>query len=42
MVAYGPGDSLLDHTPEEYISFTEFHASTRILTRALRTLYATL
>ncbi len=42
MVAYGPGDSLLDHTPDESISLTEFHASTRILTRALQTLYATL
>jgi len=42
MVAYGPGDSLLDHTPDESISLTEFHASTRILTRALQTLSATL
>ena len=42
IVAYGPGDSLLDHTPNEYISLAEFHTSTRILTRALQTLYATL
>ena len=42
IVAYGPGDSLLDHTPNEYIALAEFHASTRILTRALQTLYATL
>ncbi len=42
VVAYGPGDSLLDHTPSEHIALAEFHTSTRILTRALQTLYATL
>ncbi len=42
IVAYGPGDSQLDHTPEEHISLAEFHASTRILTQALHNLYATL
>ncbi len=41
VVAYGPGDSRLDHTPHEHIALPEFHASTRILTRALQTLYAT-
>lgn len=40
MVAYGPGDSLLDHTPEEHISLQEFHASNRILTQALQELYS--
>ncbi len=42
VVAYGPGDCLLDHTPDEHISLVEFHASTRILTQALHNLYASL
>lgn len=42
VVAYGPGDSLLDHTPDEHILLSEFHAGTRILTHALRSLMASL
>lgn len=34
-VAYGPGDSVLDHTPQESIDLDEFEASVRVLTRAL-------
>lgn len=35
IVAYGPGDSSLDHTPNEHIRVSEFLASIRILTRAI-------
>ncbi len=42
VVAYGPGDNQLDHTPEEHIMLPEFHASTRVLTQALLSLLATL
>lgn len=38
MVAYGPGDSSLDHTPKEHIEIEEFHRSIRVLTEALTTL----
>jgi [amino group carrier protein]-lysine/ornithine hydrolase len=38
MVAYGPGDSSLDHTPREHIEAGEFHRSVRILSQALETL----
>lgn len=37
-VAYGPGDSSLDHTPQERIDLREFAASVRVLERALRRL----
>lgn len=37
-VAYGPGDSSLDHTPHERLALADFHASVRVLTRVLRTL----
>jgi [amino group carrier protein]-lysine/ornithine hydrolase len=40
MIAYGPGDSSLDHTPKEHIDIEEFHRSIRILTQALQTLVA--
>lgn len=40
MVAYGPGDSSLDHTPKEHIDIEEFHRSIRVLTRALDILAA--
>ena len=36
MVAYGPGDSSLDHTPDEHVDVAEFERSVRILERALR------
>ena len=38
IAAYGPGDSALDHTPNEHINLDEFHASIEILTRAIETL----
>lgn len=34
-VAYGPGDSSLDHTPWEHLSWREFRRSVEVLTRAL-------
>jgi LysW-gamma-L-lysine carboxypeptidase len=39
-VAYGPGDSDLDHTPNEHIEITEFERSVDILAHALRLLTA--
>ncbi len=38
ILAYGPGDSGLDHTPNEHISLREYHAAIRTLVRALETL----
>jgi len=35
MAAYGPGDSALDHTPEERVAVEEFERGVRVLTRAL-------
>jgi len=35
-LAYGPGDSALDHTPDEHLSVEEYARSVRILTHALR------
>jgi LysW-gamma-L-lysine carboxypeptidase len=35
-VAYGPGESALDHTPQERIDLDEYAASVRVLERALR------
>lgn len=40
ILAYGPGDSNLDHTPNEHISINEFLKSVRILTHALNILQA--
>lgn len=37
-VAYGPGESALDHTPQEHIDLDEHEAAIRILTRALNRL----
>ncbi|MGH2621486.1 MAG: [LysW]-lysine hydrolase, partial [Anaerolineales bacterium] len=37
-VGYGPGDSALDHTPEERISFEEFAHSRKVLERYFRSL----
>jgi LysW-gamma-L-lysine carboxypeptidase len=34
-LAYGPGDSSLDHTPEEHIQLSEYLASIRILSAVL-------
>ena len=38
IVAYGPGDSSLDHTPNEHIEIAEFRRSVGVLARALQTL----
>jgi len=37
-VAYGPGDSRLDHTPEEAIDLAEFQRGVDVLSEVLRTL----
>ncbi|MGC1194056.1 MAG: M20/M25/M40 family metallo-hydrolase, partial [Candidatus Dormiibacterota bacterium] len=34
-VVYGPGDSVLDHTPEESIELADFARGIRVLTRVL-------
>lgn len=39
-VAYGPGDSSLDHTPQESIDLDEFETSIRVLVDALQRLTA--
>ena len=36
MLAYGPGDSRLDHTPQEHIDLAEYHRAIAVLTRVLR------
>ena len=38
IVAYGPGDSRLDHTPQEHIRIAEYHQAIDILTAVLQTL----
>ncbi|UCD93085.1 MAG: [LysW]-lysine hydrolase [Methanobacteriota archaeon] len=38
IVAYGPGDSRLDHTPDERLSLDEYFASIRVLRRVLTNL----
>jgi LysW-gamma-L-lysine carboxypeptidase len=38
IVAYGPGDSSLDHTPEEHIDTEEFRQGVDVLARALEML----
>ncbi len=40
--AYGPGDSALDHTPDERLSLDEFDRSVGVLTRAIGSLAAEL
>ena len=42
IAAYGPGDSSLDHTPEERLSLAEYHRSIEVLTRAVESLAAEL
>jgi LysW-gamma-L-lysine carboxypeptidase len=37
-VVYGPGDSALDHTPEEHISLEEYEKAVAVLAEALRTI----
>jgi acetylornithine deacetylase/succinyl-diaminopimelate desuccinylase-like protein len=38
IVAYGPGDSRLDHTPDEHITLAEYRQSISILETVLRDL----
>jgi LysW-gamma-L-lysine carboxypeptidase len=38
IVAYGPGDSSLDHTPEEHIEWGEYHKAIDVLAQVLKTL----
>ena len=38
VVAYGPGDSTLDHTPNERLSLAEYHNAAQVLAYALRAL----
>lgn len=35
IVAYGPGDSSLDHTPIEHLDLAQYHQAIAILSRAL-------
>ena len=36
IVAYGPGDSALDHTPHEHLSLDEYWRAIEVLEQALR------
>lgn len=38
IIAYGPGDSELDHTPEEHVRIEEYLRAIRVLTEALQML----
>jgi LysW-gamma-L-lysine carboxypeptidase len=40
VVAYGPGDSSLDHTPDEHVDVGEFRRAINVLARALEDLVA--
>jgi [amino group carrier protein]-lysine/ornithine hydrolase len=40
MVAYGPGDSSLDHTPLEHLPILDYHKAIAVLTQALEGLVA--
>ena len=42
ILAYGPGDSSLDHTPNERLPLSEFNTAVKILTKALNRLATTL
>ena len=37
IVAYGPGDSALDHTPNEHLSLDEYWQAVLVLEQAVRT-----
>ena len=38
IVAYGPGDSALDHTPDEHIDLDEYLLAVDVLTAVLESL----
>jgi [amino group carrier protein]-lysine/ornithine hydrolase len=38
MVAYGPGDSALDHTPNEHVEISEYEKAISVLELALKNL----
>lgn len=38
IAAYGPGDSMLDHAPNEHIRIAEYHRAITVLTRAIESL----
>jgi acetylornithine deacetylase/succinyl-diaminopimelate desuccinylase-like protein len=38
IVAYGPGDSRLDHTPQEHVQLAEYSHSIDVLEAVLRTI----
>ena len=38
LLAYGPGDSALDHTPHERVSLTEYWRAVRVVEEAVRRL----
>lgn len=42
MLAYGPGDAALDHTPNEHIDLADYERAIAVLTRALQALSCTL
>jgi len=42
IAAYGPGDSALDHTPDERIEIDEYLRSIRVLTTAIGSIAAEL
>jgi len=42
IAAYGPGDSMLDHSPYERLEIAEYHRAIAVLSRAIETLAAEL
>lgn len=42
ILAYGPGDSTLDHTPDEHVEIEELDRAVRVLRRVLETMTATI
>jgi LysW-gamma-L-lysine carboxypeptidase len=42
IVAYGPGDSALDHTPHEHLDLDEYWRAVLVLEATLRQLVSTL
>jgi LysW-gamma-L-lysine carboxypeptidase len=42
IVAYGPGDSALDHTPHEHLDLQEYWTAVLVLEQSMRLLAASL